>query len=115
MQRKSKYNAQPWVIDGIRFDSHAEGRRYQELQLLVHAGEIKNLLVHPRYELQRAFTYGDKKFTAVHYEGDFQYREIATDALVIEDVKGMETDVFKLKMKWFLFQYPGVDFRIVKP
>lgn len=34
--------------------------------------------------------------------------------LIVEDVKGKLTDVFKLKMKLFLAQYPEVDFRIVR-
>jgi hypothetical protein len=113
-ERRSKYNARPVDLDGYHFDSQAEASRYNVLKLCVQAGEIKNLIVHPRYELQPAFTYGDQKHRAIYYEGDFQYREIATDNLVIEDVKGVETEVFKLKMKLFLHQYPGIDFRIIR-
>ena len=40
---KSKYHAQPVEIDGVRFDSQKEARRYSELRLLERAGEIKDL------------------------------------------------------------------------
>lgn len=41
-----KYHAKPTTVDGIRFASKAEARRYSELRLLEKAGEIKNLEAH---------------------------------------------------------------------
>lgn len=38
-----KYHNQPVVVNGIKFDSRREARRYQELQLLLRAGEITQL------------------------------------------------------------------------
>ena len=51
MSRPHKYRAKPCVIDGIRFASQAEGRRYQEWRLLEKAGEIRNIECHPRFPL----------------------------------------------------------------
>ena len=49
--RPAKYAAVPTVVDGYRFDSKAEARRYSELRLLVLAKEITELQVHPRIPL----------------------------------------------------------------
>ena len=38
-------------IDGYTFASQAEARRYGELKLLEKAGEIRDLVVHPRLHL----------------------------------------------------------------
>lgn len=113
-EKRAKYNAKPVKIDGIRFDSQLEVNRYSELKVLENAGEIKHLVIHPNYELQPAFRKNGKTYRAIHYEGDFQYQDVQTGGLVIEEVKGFETATFKLKMKMFLYQYPGVDFRIVR-
>ena len=47
----SKYKAKKCVIDGIKFDSLKEGRRYRALKLLERAGEVQNLELQPRYDL----------------------------------------------------------------
>jgi hypothetical protein len=42
----TKYHAIPTEIDGIRFDSKAEARRYGELMLLEMGGVIRELELH---------------------------------------------------------------------
>ena len=77
------------------------------------AGAITGLEVHPRFELQPAFTDGSgKRWTAITYEADFSYTE--DGARVIEDVKGCETAVFRLKRKLFLQRYPALRLRVVR-
>ena len=39
-QKRHKYNARPTVVDGVRYQSTAEARRYGELKLLERAGKI---------------------------------------------------------------------------
>jgi hypothetical protein len=39
------------------------------------------------------------------YVADFRYRKGPKGILVIEDVKGMKTPVYRLKKKWFEAQY----------
>lgn len=110
----SKYNARPCDIGDLRFDSQAEGRRYQELQLLQAAGEISGLIVHPRFMLQEAFRCKqlNRNIQRIEYEGDFMYCENGRQ--VVEDVKGMETEGWKIKRKLFLKRYPEIDLRIVR-
>lgn len=120
----SKYRAIPTVIDGIRFDSRAEAFRYSELCLLQKAGKIKDLKVHPVFELLPKAIVNGVKLRAVKYEADFSYTEIDSpvakdfrprDVFVVEDVKGMETPVFRLKLNLFLRTFPSIDMRIVHP
>ncbi len=33
--------------------------------------------------------------------------------MVVEDVKGKETEVFKIKRKLFEFQYPNLELKII--
>lgn len=87
---RHKYHAKPALVDGIRFASTAEANRYQVLKIRVATGEIRDLELQPRYLLE---VYGVKVTT---YVGDFRYRDNAGE-LVVEDVKGVITDVYKLK------------------
>ncbi len=52
---RSKFGNRHVKIDGIRFDSMKEGRRYNELKLLERGGEIQNLELQPRFVLQESF------------------------------------------------------------
>lgn len=109
----SKYGNRKTTVNGITFDSAAEAQRYTDLLLLERAGHIENLRLQPKFELLPAFTDGHgKRHRATHYIADFQYTEGDRD--VVEDVKGVETKVFKLKRKLFLMRYPNLYFRVVK-
>ena len=50
-KRANKFNACPTIVDGIRFASRKEARRYGELVMLERAGEILCLTVHPCFVL----------------------------------------------------------------
>lgn len=109
----TKYGNRKTVVDNITFDSRAEARRYQELQLLVQAGHIHHLVLQPRYQLMPAFIDGTgKKHRAVEYVGDFAYRE--GDTYVCEDVKGAITKVYAMKRKMFMYHHPNIELREVK-
>lgn len=95
-----KFRNVPVEIDGIRFASKAEGRRYSELKLLERAGEIRHLELQRRYQL----TAFDGTKVAV-YVADFDYTERRTGQHVTEDVKGIATPTFKLKAKLFEGQF----------
>ena len=105
MRSYKKYKNQKIIIDGIKFDSKAEGRRYKELKLLEELGLIKSLKLQPKFELQEKFVCNGKTERAINYIGDFEYFDVKKERLIVEDVKGVETDVFKLKRKWFLYKY----------
>lgn len=108
----NKYRNRVTVIDGIRFDSRREAIRYKELKILESAGEIAELKSQPTFQLQESFKYKNKTIRGISYKADFSYYQ--NGRLVVEDVKGMETDVFKIKKKLFLKKYGDCDFRIVR-
>ncbi len=111
----SKYKNVKIKIDGIKFDSKAESERYAELRILEKAGMISNLQLQPKFELQSKFRHNGKALAAICYIADFSYHEKTSEKIIVEDVKGVETDVFKIKRKMFLRLYGDThDLRIVR-
>jgi len=105
MTRRNKYGNRKTTVDGYEFASKAEALRYQELKLMVYAGEISLLRLQPRYVLQDAFMCEGKRVLAIEYVADFEYFDNTTKTVIIEDVKGVETAVFRLKHKLFQKRY----------
>lgn len=106
----SKYNNKKTEIDGIMFDSKKEARRYGILILLQQAGEISNLQLQPKFNLQPKFRRDGKGIREINYIADFMYED-KNGAIVVEDVKGMKTDVYKIKYKMFIYKYPQYIFK----
>lgn len=110
-EKKPKYNAVKTEVDGIKFDSAKESKRYASLRLLERAGVIENLKLQPRFLLQEGFIYNGHKECKIEYVADFQYER--DGQTIVEDVKGMKTEVYKLKRKLFLYKYRDIVFREV--
>lgn len=108
----NKYRNKKVIVDEKEFDSKREGNRYKELKLLERAGEIKNLELQPRFLLQDSFKKNGRTFRKIEYVADFKY--IENGKTIVEDVKGLQTDVFKLKHKIFEKVYPDLELRIIK-
>jgi len=109
-----KYRAKATTVDGHRFASKAEARRWGELRQLLRAGKISDLELQPRFVLQEAFIRSGVKVRAVTYVADFEYFE--NGKRVVEDVKGMKEGIEPFPTKWRLFlkRYPEIDARIVR-
>lgn len=107
-----KYRNKPVHVDGLRFDSRKEGRRYGDLKMLERAGAIQGLEVHPVFKL---FAHGpDGPVGGRRYTADFRYIEGNKD--VVEDVKSeptKRTEAYRLRRWLFLANYPHIDFREV--
>lgn len=104
--KKSKYRNEKIIIDGIKFDSNREGQRYLDLKLLERAGMIKDLRLQHKFVLQEGYVGPvGKKIRPITYIADFVYYDIKKGCIVVEDAKGMLTDVYKLKKKMFEFRY----------
>lgn len=99
----SKYHAKKTTVDGITFDSRKEADRYLALKGMEEEGLIGNLRRQVRYELIPAFDVDGKHYRPVFYVADFVY--VADGKEVVEDVKGMKTDVYRLKSKLFARRY----------
>lgn len=100
---RSKYHAKKTVVDGITFDSKREADRYLVLKSMEEDGTIEDLRRQVRYELIPAFDVDGRHFRPVFYVADFVYVEDGME--VVEDVKGMRTDVYRLKSKLFARRY----------
>jgi hypothetical protein len=107
---RSKYNAVPTMVDGVRFASKAEARRYAELCLLQKSGDIGGLEVQPQFLLwANSFPLGSAESQSVpvgKYIADFRYY-LPDGEMVIEDVKSAPTctPVYKLKKRIVEVQY----------
>ena len=110
--RKNKYKNKKIQVDMHVFDSIAESERYKKLALLEEAGKIENLQLQPRFILQDSFKKNGKTYRKIEYVADFMYKE--NGQVIVEDVKGIQTDVFKLKHKLFEKKYPELELRIIK-
>lgn len=94
-RRGNKYGNEPVTVDGHRFQSKREARRYGELKLLERAGVITNL------ELQPCFTITVNGQRVCTYYADFAYVD-RSGHRVVEDAKGFKTAVYRLKRKLML-------------
>jgi hypothetical protein len=109
----SKYGAKKTVVAGITFDSRAEAARYLDLCALQRAGRISGLTLQVPFVLAQSVRYAAAKRAkpALRYVADFVYCE--NGRIVVEDVKGVQTDVFRVKQH-LMMSVHGVDVRITK-
>ena len=106
---RSKYGSRKVEVDGIKFDSAKEAKRYKELLILQKAGEIYEIELQPPFILQEAYKRLGKSIRPIIYRADF--RVYWKDGRVqVIDTKGYMTPEYKLKKKMLLFKYPEIDF-----
>lgn len=78
-------------------------------------GLIKDLVLQPKYELLKSFKRKGRLHRKIEYVADFTYFDNQRQTEIIEDVKGISTDVFNLKKKLFLYKLDeSVVFLIIK-
>lgn len=103
--RRSKYGAVKTTVDGIEFHSKAEAKRYTELKLLQRGGYIRQLELQPVYQI----VINQKPVCKVIL--DFRYFE--GQERVVEDVKGRDNPLSRLKRRLVEACYPGTKVRVV--
>lgn len=112
MATRSKYNNKKIIFDGIKFDSKVEAAYYRHLNMLVKAGEVIKFEMQVPFILQEGFSHPTKrnksgtpkKIPAMKYVADFLVRYADGTEKVI-DVKGMQTQVFRIKARMFVKRY----------
>lgn len=92
-RKPSKYHNSPLEIDGHRFPSIHEAKRYGDLRMMERAKEIREL------ELQPPFSLDVNGLHICDYIADFRYKLGSSDVVVIEDAKGVRTPEFKIKSR----------------
>lgn len=104
---KSKYNSRKISIDGILFDSQAEANYYCNLKILLKIGKIDGF----GRQIRFVITDGKNGEKGTEYVADFVvFYPDGTYRIV--DVKGVQTPVFKLKVKCFREKYPKLKIEL---
>ena len=109
----NKYRNKKVIVEDYVFDSIQESKRYKELKLLLRAGQISNLELQPHFLLQDSFMKNGKTYRKIEYIADFVYYDNKLKKTIVEDTKGIKTDVFKIKQKMFEKKYPELELRII--
>lgn len=112
---RNKFGAKKTMLDGITFDSKAEAHRYSQLQLLARTGSIAGITRQVAFVLAPSVRLsGSKRLKpALRYVADFVYSDVRTGKIVVEDVKGVITPLFRVKQH-LMMSVHGVDVRVVK-
>jgi hypothetical protein len=106
---RQKYNNKRTWVDGICFHSKKEADYYQELKLLMQAGEISGFCLQPEFVLVE----GNPKDRAITYKADFiVFNKDGTYKIV--DVKGFESQQWKRTAKQFRLKFPELELCIEK-
>lgn len=111
MYKKNKYNNKITELDGIKFHSRKESVRYSQLKLYEKGGLIKDLRLQVSYELIPKMVINGKTERAIKYVADFVYIDTLHETEVVEDVKGMITDIFKIKYR-LMKQIYNIDIKL---
>lgn len=88
---RNKFRNIPTEVDGIRFASKREAKRWSELLIMQRAGYLTDLQRQVRFPLDV------NGIPICHYVADFTFQR--NGQLVVEDSKGVRTPEFKLKAK----------------
>ena len=141
-KKQPKYHNQQVLVQGVKFDSKKEGRRFEILLSAMELGLIRDIRLQQDYTLQEGYTTIDgERIRAIRYKADFVYtmdedalgaltdpdtqwripaedlaywRTLAPGETVVEDTKspGTRTAVYKLKRKLMQERY-GICIREV--
>lgn len=103
---RNKYSALRTEVDGHIFDSRGEAEYYKTLKIRWLAKEIFDLELQPVYPI---ILNGVKVCKVI---GDFRYRE--DGRVVVDDFKGFQTSISRLKHKLIQAFYPDLEWRIVR-
>lgn len=106
--KASKYRNVPTVVDGIRFASKREAAYYSELKLREKAGEVYEIELQRRYALT-----APNGMLLATYVADMVFYDAVQRKTRVVDVKGKETDMFRLKRK-MMRGLLGIEVEIVK-
>lgn len=107
-KRPAKYRNEKTRRGELTFDSKAEAERYDELRLMLLAGEINDLQLQVPFELIPAQKARSRTERACRYVADFVYTR--NGEVVVEDVKGHRTPEYIIKRKLMLWRH-GIEIK----
>lgn len=106
-KRKNKYNNLLTEYKGVKYHSRLEARYAALLDIREKAKEVENIKRQEKFPLE---VNGEKIGT---YIADFSFFDKAQKVNRVVDIKGVETDLFKIKKKLVKAIY-GIDIEIIK-
>ena len=89
------------------FDSKLEYKHFLLLKAREQKGEISTLKRQVRIKLGRS------KECKIYYIADFVFYDNIEKIWVVMDSKGVDTDTFKVKLKWLFDSYSSFKFDLV--
>lgn len=102
IKKLSKYGNRKTMLFNIIFDSKAEAKFYL---YLLSKFKKNDIVLQPEFILQERFTDDSgNMIRQIKYIADFYIKSLD----VYIDCKGMQTQVFKLKVKMFRLKYPDI-------
>lgn len=115
LKSRQRYPHKITYVDGIKFHSQDEARRYKELLLIAKSDpkRVQNLILQPRFLLHPSFIQQGDKYQKSEYIADFMYSD-EKGRTIVEDVKSSHTKndkAYRLKMKLMLFINAGIHFK----
>lgn len=101
----NKYHNDKVEVQGVKFVSKKEARRWAELRLLERGKKISDLQRQVKFELIPTQRDGEGKVIerAVNYIADFMYYDVEKGKIVVEDTKGFKTPEYIIKRKLMLY------------
>lgn len=130
-----KYRNKPVTVQGIRFDSQKEARRYLQLMDALRIGVICDLRLQQDFTLQEGYTTPEgERIRAIRYKADFVYtvrwegeyiptgisfddleywRKARPGTRVVEDTKSTATKTPQYRMKYKMMADRGYTIREV--
>jgi len=100
------------TVDDITFDSTMEANYYEYLKAEKAAGRVLYFELQPEYQLLDSYVKYGRKIRGIKYIADFLV-VYADETEIVIDVKGRETDDFKLKRKMFDAKYPDLTLKLI--
>lgn len=86
-EKQTKYHSVSTETHGVKFDSKKEARRYEELLILLRAGEISDLRLQHNITLVEGYTTPDgQRVKPMVYKADFTYYD-KFGTWIVEDAK----------------------------
>lgn len=105
--RKNKYNAKKTKYNGRYYDSALEAAYAENLDWRIKAGEVRR--VTPQYKIE--IRVGDVHIC--NYYMDFKV-ELTDGRIEMHEVKGMETQLWRIKWRLSQALYPDWNFVLIK-
>lgn len=107
--KKTKFKNIRVENDDGKFDSKWEAERYQQLQLMEKAGEIRELRAQVAFPLMA----GAEMIGS--YVADAVYFDVRRNRKIVEDAKGCKTPLYRWKARHFKAQYGFAITEVKKP